>query len=136
MGQRLITQLVDDLDQTESDDVDTVVFGLDGVEYEIDLGSANAGRLRDALGEFVASARRTGGRKRPRQTSHTDVAQRIRDREENQKIRDWARENGWDVSERGRIPASVLEAHEASTKSTKVSGQRRKSRTGRSAVKS
>jgi hypothetical protein len=127
-------QLVDDLDNTSGDDIETVPFGLDGVTYEIDLGAANAGRLRDALNEFVASARRTGGRKRPRQTSQPEVAQRIRDREENQKIRDWARDNDWSVSERGRIPSNVLEAYEAAT--TKGTSQRRKSRTSKRAVKS
>jgi hypothetical protein len=56
-----MVQLVDDLDGTQSDDISTVTFGLDGVTYEIDLTEANAASLRKSLEEFVAHARRTGG---------------------------------------------------------------------------
>jgi Lsr2 len=59
MAQKVLVQLVDDLDGTSSQDVSTVLFGLDGVSYEIDLSDANAERLRDGLQEFVDSARRT-----------------------------------------------------------------------------
>ena len=86
-------RLVDDLDGEPADG--TVEFGIDGKKYEIDLSEANAKRLREALAEFVAAAGR-----RP-----------SIDREQNQAIRDWARKRGMKVSDRGRIPAEVLEAY-------------------------
>src|SRR3712207_9028086 len=62
MAQKVTVTLVDDLDGGKAEE--TVGFGLDGVSYEIDLSSSNAGKLRDALADFVASARKAGGRKR------------------------------------------------------------------------
>src|SRR4051794_31177174 len=62
MAQKVTVQLVDDLDGTTSEDISTVLFGLDGVSYEIDMSDANADRLRDNLAEYVDSARRIGGR--------------------------------------------------------------------------
>ena len=62
MAQKTIVQLVDDLDGTQAEDISTVTFGLDGVTYEIDLTETNASNLRKSLDEFVAHARRTGGR--------------------------------------------------------------------------
>lgn len=107
MAQQVTYSLVDDLDGTEAEQ--TVEFGLDGALYEIDLSDANADKLRDILGEYVESARRAGGRKRPggRGSKSGRIAA---DREQNQAIRDWARSNGYQVSDRGRIPADVLEA--------------------------
>jgi hypothetical protein len=104
-------RLVDDLDGEVADE--TVEFGVDGKSYEIDLSGANAKRLRDALAEFVASARRAGGRRRGGSTPAPAVAARRPsiDREQNQAIREWARKRGMKVSDRGRIPAEVLEAY-------------------------
>lgn len=124
-------QLVDDLDGTSSDSIETVVFGLDGVTYEIDLADANASRLRDNLAEFVASARRTGGRVKrgtsgatPRGAAGSASG---RSKEQTQAIRDWARNNGYDVSERGRIPSGILEAFEsAHAAGTTTKGKRTK----------
>jgi hypothetical protein len=96
-------QLVDDLDGAEA--AETVAFGIDGRDYEIDLSPGNAGRLRDALAQYVASARRTPGVTRRRVTG---AARPSADREQNQAIRDWARKRGMRVSERGRIPSEVL----------------------------
>ncbi|GAA3853267.1 Lsr2 family protein [Saccharothrix violaceirubra] len=111
MAQKTIVELIDDLDGTTADE--SVTFGLDGVEYAIDLSSDNATRLRDSLAPFVAGARRAGGRKQ-RATSRTAV-KAGGDREQNQAIREWARQEGHEVSERGRIPQSLLlkfqEAH-------------------------
>jgi hypothetical protein len=102
-------RLVDDLDGEVADE--TVEFGVDGKNYEIDLSTANAKKLRDALAEFVAAARRAGGRRRgggaPAAASHRPSI----DREQNQAIREWARKRGMKVSDRGRIPAEVLEAY-------------------------
>jgi hypothetical protein len=103
MAQKTIVQLVDDLDGTSSDDIQTLEFCLDGVTYEIDLNDANAGKLRQHLDAFIGSARRTG--------SHQDGSGRSR--KQTQAIRAWARNNGHTVCERGRIPAAVIEAFEA-----------------------
>jgi hypothetical protein len=112
-------RLVDDLDGEAADE--TVEFGIDGKNYEIDLSKENAGRLRDVLADFVSAARRAGGRRRGNSSAGTGTAsggagsapkgRTAIDREQNQAIRDWARKRGMKVSDRGRIPAEVLEAY-------------------------
>ena len=115
MAQQTIIQLIDDLDGTSSDSVDTITFGLDGVTYEIDLDEDNATKLRDGLTEFIDSARRSGGRAkrsgRPmtRRTTNGSGG----NREQTQAIRAWARMNNWEISDRGRIPVDIIEAFEA-----------------------
>ncbi|MCW2718956.1 Lsr2 family protein [Pseudonocardia sp.] len=110
MAQIREIRLVDDLDGEEADE--TVEFGIDGKNYEIDLSKDNAGKLRDVLAEFVGSARRAGGRARRSSGAVAAPARRPSvDREQNQAIRDWARKRGMKVSDRGRIPAEVLEAY-------------------------
>jgi hypothetical protein len=116
MAQKTIVQLIDDLDGSHSDTIETVTFGLDGVTYEIDLSDDNADKLRDSLAAFIGSARRTGGRAK-RGTASASVVSGSngsgRSREQTQAIREWARKNGHDVSDRGRIPAAVIDAFEA-----------------------
>jgi len=111
-------RLVDDLDGDAADE--TVEFGIDGKNYEIDLSKENASRLRDVLADFVSAARRAGGRRRGSSagtggpSGGAGSAPRGRtaiDREQNQAIREWARKRGMKVSDRGRIPAEVLEAY-------------------------
>lgn len=101
--------LIDDLDGSEAEE--TIKFGLDGVTYEIDLSAKNAARLRKELSPYVESARRIGGRavrgRAPKQTARG--AARKADTAE---IRAWAREQGYDVSDRGRIPAEIVEAYQ------------------------
>lgn len=110
MAQKVTVSLIDDLDGDKADE--TVEFGLDGKNYEIDLSSGNAGKLRDALADYVAAARRPGGRRRSGSGAAAAAARRPAvDREQNQAIRDWARKRGMKVSDRGRIPADVLEAY-------------------------
>jgi len=117
MAQRVTVELVDDLDGTASDTVDTVSFSLDGVDYEIDLAEDNAEKLRASVSDFVAAARRVSGRaKRGAGQKRTGPVQQSR--EHNQAIREWARLNGWNMSERGRIPAGAIEAYEAAQTDT------------------
>jgi len=104
--------MVDDLDGTAAEDVSTVSFALDGVSYEIDLSEANAEKLRAGLEEFVNSARRTGGRVK-RGAAPSKRPGSPASREQTKAIRDWARQNGYELSDRGRIPATVIEAFEA-----------------------
>lgn len=110
MAQKVLVQLVDDLDGTSSNDISTVTFGLDGVTYEIDLNENNANDLRNHLHEFISAARRTGGRVRRGGTAAGGTG---RNREQTQAIREWAKKNGHEVSDRGRIPAAVIDAFEA-----------------------
>src|SRR5215469_6285447 len=112
MAQKVLVQLVDDLDGTSSNDISTVTFGLDGVTYEIDLNEDNANNLREHLAEYIASARRTGGRVK-RGGSPVVAGGSGRNREQTQAIREWAKKNGHEVSDRGRIPAAVIDAFEA-----------------------
>jgi hypothetical protein len=115
MAQHVDVRYVDDLDGTEASS--TVSFALDGRSYEIDLSEDNAAKLRDSLAAFVAAARRSGGSGRrgrtPRATPEKDEQPTRSNREHTAAIRTWARENGHDVSERGRIPKAVVEAYQA-----------------------
>ena len=105
MARRVEIILEDDLDGSTADE--TVVFGLDGKEYEIDLSAAHATQLRKALAPFVGSARRRSGKRRSGQRSQTAGSSAGA-------VRAWARENGVPVNERGRIPAEVMEKYNAS----------------------
>ena len=113
MAQKVTVQLVDDLDGSQSNDISTVTFGQDGATYEIDLTAANADNLRKALEEFATHARRTGGRLKRGTASASPGGSATASREQAQAVREWARRNGHEVSNRGRIPASLTEAFEA-----------------------
>jgi Lsr2 len=104
MARKTIVVLQDDLDGGPADE--TLHFGIGGLEYEIDLSEKNAARLRKQLAPFVEHARKAG--RAPRRVART-AASRRRSRD----IRAWAREQGIPLSERGRIPASVVEQYEA-----------------------
>ena len=106
MAQRVQVMLVDDIDNTDADE--TVTFALDGVSYEIDLNTSNAAKLRDALAPWVGHARRSGGRKVSGRGTGAGSARR----KDVSAVREWARSNGHEVSERGRIPAAVQEAYD------------------------
>jgi len=112
MAQKVLIQLVDDLDGTPSEGVSTVQFGLDGVGYEIDLSDVNAERLRKVVSEYVDAARRTGGRLR-RGTGPTNKPARSG---EAGQIREWALGNGFELAGRGRIPSHVVEAYQEAQK--------------------
>lgn len=104
MAQKVRVLLIDDVDGTDA--VETITFGLDGVTYEIDLNEKNAGKLRDDLATWVGHARRSGGRKKTGRSAAAAGGPSAA------KIRTWARENGYQVSDRGRVPAEVREAFE------------------------
>jgi hypothetical protein len=106
MAQKVNIVLVDDIDQSDAEE--TVSFGLDGKEYAIDLNSKNASALRDALAPYVAHARAVSSRSRRGSTSSkatTGAAPA--------EIRAWARDNGFEVPDRGRVAAEVREAYAA-----------------------
>ena len=110
MAQRVNVVLVDDLDG--SDAVETVSFALDGVDYEIDLNEQHASELRNALSLYVGHGRRTGGRRRTSGGGSKRSAASSGGPSAAE-IRAWARENGYDVPERGRVSADVREAYAA-----------------------
>ncbi|MEV6717271.1 Lsr2 family protein [Lentzea sp. NPDC051208] len=112
MAQKVLVQLIDDLDGTAAEDVEAVSFGLDGVTYDIDLKKDNAARLRDALADFVAGARRTSGRARKASNTTRTVVAESRTKEQTKAIREWARNQGHELSDRGRIPTSIIEEFE------------------------
>jgi hypothetical protein len=109
MAQKTIVQLIDDLDQGAADE--TVSFGLDGTNYEIDLSTKNAAKLRDALATYVASGRRARGPGARTAASGRRGRGARGDREQTQAIREWARKNGHKIGEKGRIPSHILEAY-------------------------
>ncbi len=113
MARRIVHQLVDDLDDSvlEVGEGETVLFSLDGIAYEIDLSDDNATALRAAFAPYVSAARRvSSGRVAPAARARRKPAGEQRDLAA---IREWAKANGHQVSERGRIAASVVEAYDA-----------------------
>lgn len=114
MAKKVEVHLVDDLDGSEA--ANTVSFALDGRNYEIDLSTDNANRLRGSLTEFIEAARRAGNPAAPRATRRDRSAEPQptgpSKRERTAAIRTWARERGHAVAERGRIPHTIVEAYE------------------------
>lgn len=110
MAQKVQVILVDDVDGGEADE--TLSFALDGISYEIDVSAANAEAIRDALSPWVEHARRVGGRAAAR--GRTLVKSRpAAERTDLSDVRSWARENGYQVSDRGRVSSEVRAAYEA-----------------------
>jgi hypothetical protein len=110
MAQRVNVVLVDDIDGSDAEE--TVSFALDGVDYEIDLSDQHAGELRNALSLYIGHAGRTGGRRKSGRRASAAAATDDGGTSAAE-IRAWARENGWDVPERGRVSAEVREAYAA-----------------------
>lgn len=109
MAQKTVVELVDDLDGGEADE--TVAFALDGVDFMIDLSTENANRLRDTLAQYVGHARRTdrrGGRSgTPKGNANGNG------KLDTQAIREWARSQGENVAERGRLSQDLVTRFQA-----------------------
>ena len=105
MAQKIQTLFIDDIDGGDAEG--TVRFGLDGTEFEIDLNARHSTELRQALQMYILHARKVGGtasrRGRGNRRSSPDTA----------RAREWARENGYEIKERGRIPADIVAKYEA-----------------------
>ncbi|MEU8606401.1 Lsr2 family protein [Actinoplanes sp. NPDC048791] len=108
MAKQIVTLLTDDIDGTEADS--SIEFGLDGVTYTIDLSEKNAGKLRKALEPYLNVASRVGRSNTSRIPARGAAPTSRSNRDQNQAIREWANKNGYEVSERGRIPSSIVEA--------------------------
>ena len=110
MATQTVTTMVDDIDGS-TDDVVTCAFGLGDSHFEVDLNTAHREELESVLAKFVAAGRQVRGGKPAR---HRGPAEPGRvDREQTHAIRLWAKENGYDVSERGRISKTVADAFAA-----------------------
>jgi nucleoid-associated protein Lsr2 len=111
MAQQVHVVMVDDVDGGDAQE--TVYFALDDVGYEIDLSTKNAKALRDALSPYVASARKVRGRRNGGRSTAGRRGRRATGSPAAADIRSWARENGYKLSDRGRVPSEVREAYNA-----------------------
>jgi hypothetical protein len=110
MAQQIQTLFIDDLDGSDAEG--TFRFGLDGSEYEIDLNAKHAQELRDALARYVGAARRVGGGARqPARGGRRASANGL----DTSEVREWARAQGIEVKDRGRVPAEVVLKFKAAT---------------------
>ncbi|MFG2221916.1 Lsr2 family protein [Streptomyces sp. NPDC050161] len=103
MAQKVITIYTDDLTGEESSEAATHTLSLDGVTYELDLGPDSYDRLLEAMAPFTKVGRRTGKARKPRNAAASS--------EDTAAIRAWAKENGYNVNDRGRVPADIREAY-------------------------
>ncbi|KUL44801.1 hypothetical protein ADL22_12725 [Streptomyces sp. NRRL F-4489] len=109
MAQKVQILLVDDLDGGEAHE--TVTFALDGKTFEIDLSAAHAKKLRKSLEPFVQAGRRTGGRSSSGRGKARATSTSASGTGDTAKIRAWAKENNFKISERGRVPVEIREAY-------------------------
>ncbi|MGH3753531.1 MAG: histone-like nucleoid-structuring protein Lsr2 [Pseudonocardiaceae bacterium] len=132
MAQKTIVTLIDDLTGEEAEDITTVEFAFEGVTYEIDLAEGNAAKLRDNLSRYVAAGRKTSGRRlgvrgadRPagRVNGNGRVSGSGYNRDTLRSIREWAKQNGHNVSDRGRLPLGVVQAWETKHQGAASSGR-------------
>lgn len=123
MAKQVIYELVDDIDGTAIDEGEgeSIEFSLDGVDYVIDLKSKNVNDFRKKIEYYVDHATRVGGRKRKSApaggVAAAPAAQPAsstkRDPAQTRAIRQWAADSGYEINDRGRIPADIVEAYEA-----------------------
>lgn len=110
MAQKIKVLLIDDLDGSDAEE--TISFAVDGVSYEIDLNEANAAELREAFARWTGHARKAGGRRTTGRRASAASASSSSGGDTGA-IREWARANGYKVSDRGRVSAEVREAYAA-----------------------
>ncbi len=113
MAQKVQTLFIDDIDGGEAEG--TVRFALDGTEYEIDLSTKHSDELRSTLGKYVTHARKTGGTARRGVRTATRAGRAAGPGLNTTEVRSWARENGFDIKDRGRVPAELVAKFQAAT---------------------
>src|SRR5579859_3122885 len=113
VAQKITTLFIDDIDGGAAEG--TVRFALDGTEYEIDLNAKHSDELRSALGKYVSHARKVGGASRRGGRVAGRAAGRANPTLNTTEIRNWARENGYDIKDRGRVPADLVAKYQAAT---------------------
>ncbi|MBY6366749.1 histone-like nucleoid-structuring protein Lsr2 [Rhodococcoides corynebacterioides] len=114
MAKKVVIELVDDIDRSPlGEDGEHIVFSIDGVDYEIDLGPDNAAEFRRTLGRYVEHATRvrSAGTSAARSTGRAKTGRRSP--ESARAVREWAAGAGYTLAPRGRIPAEVQQAYEA-----------------------
>ncbi|MHA7209580.1 histone-like nucleoid-structuring protein Lsr2 [Arthrobacter sp. MDT1-65] len=111
MAQRVQVELVDDFNGEVAQE--TVHFGVDGTEYEIDLTTENADRLRSTLSEYVDKGRKAKGGRRGQSghKSSSPSSSTSRSKQDTQQIRQWAQDNGYNPNSRGRVTQSIIDAY-------------------------
>ena len=103
MAQKIQTLFIDDLDGSDAEG--TVRFALDGAQYEIDLNAEHAKELREAVARYAGAARRVGSvAKQPARGGRRGSVSGLNTTE----VREWAKAQGIDVKERGRVPAELV----------------------------
>ena len=113
MAQKITTLFIDDIDGGAAEG--TVRFALDGTEYEIDLNAKHSEELRSALGRYVSHARKVGGASRRAGRAAGRAGRGSGSSLNTTEIRNWARENGFDIKDRGRVPADLVAKYQAAT---------------------
>ncbi|MET3860720.1 hypothetical protein ABIE38_001642 [Dietzia sp. 2505] len=110
MAQQFQVRYIDDIDGTElGEEANSISFAFEGKEYSIDLSDENADAFREVMAPYIDAGHRvTGGRNKPARKAAAKSSSG-----DTKAIREWARENGFEVSDRGRIPADVMEAYAA-----------------------
>lgn len=114
MAERILRQLIDDINGADipEGEGERVAFSLRGVDYQIDLSAANVAKLDKAIKPYVEAATKVGGHRGRRATKSTSTSGAT-PKEQLAEIRAWARKKGYEVSDRGRIKAEIVEAFEA-----------------------
>ncbi len=116
MAQKVEVVLTCDLDTEPTPAIETVAFGYGGQTYEFELCKAHLDEFQETMQRYAASARPASGRRGAGGRARTPRAPRsVATAAELVALRDWARANGYEVNERGRIPAHVRQAYEAAT---------------------
>ena len=118
MAQKIIREFIDDIDGSEAER--TFTFAVDGTNYEIDLSSQNIKEFNEAIAGFVESARRVKTSDNGRRARKTSTRDGGRSREQTQAVRDWARQQGHTINDRGRVPAAIQQAFDQAHQSSQL----------------
>ncbi|MFI2238893.1 Lsr2 family protein [Streptomyces chrestomyceticus] len=116
MAQKIVTIYTDDLTGEESSEVATHSLAVDGIAYEVDLAPDSYDKLLEAIGPFLKAGRRTGRVKAGAGARKVSGSASASGSGETAKIRAWAKENGYEVNERGRVSADIREAYQNAAK--------------------
>lgn len=109
MAQKIQTLFIDDIDGGEAEG--TVRFALDGTDYEIDLNQKHTQELHTTLDKYVTHARKVGSTRR----ASRSAGRRSPGAVDTHKVREWAREQGIEIKDRGRVPADIVEQYRTAT---------------------
>lgn len=110
MAKKVVVQFVDDIDDKPiTSGGEHITFAVDGVEYEIDLNDKNAREFHRKIGYYIEYATKVNSRRGRKPSGRRTTT----DSGNTKAVREWAVENGYEVSARGRIPANIEQAYNA-----------------------